>query len=85
MEPKDYTVIRIEGEYAYLCDDANPTAEPLFIALALLPTGTDEGTRLHCELFEYTIINWEAVFVHRLNQSEKTLPCRHGSVFFGYL
>jgi hypothetical protein len=24
-----------------------------------LPMGTDEGTRLHCELFEYTIIEWE--------------------------
>ncbi len=56
MEPKDYTVIKIEGEYAYLRDDANPAAEPLFIALALLPMGTDEGTRLHCELFQYEII-----------------------------
>ena len=56
MEPKDYTVMKIEGEYAYLLDDANPTAEPLFIALALLPMGTDEGTRLHCELFQYEII-----------------------------
>jgi hypothetical protein len=56
MEPKDYTVIKIEGEYAYLRDDANPAAEPLFIALALLPAGTDEGTRLHCELFQYQII-----------------------------
>ena len=56
MEPKDYTVIKIEGEYAYLCDDTNPVAEPLFIALALLPTGTDEGTRLPCVLFQYEII-----------------------------
>ena len=56
MEPKDYTVIRIEGEYAYLRDDAAPEREPLFIALALLPIGTDEGTRLHCELFQYEII-----------------------------
>ena len=56
MEPKDYTVIKIEGEYAYLRDDANPMEEPLFIALALLPMGTDEGTRLHCELFQYEII-----------------------------
>lgn len=56
MEPKDYTVIKIEGEYAYLRDDASPDTEPLFIALALLPAGTDEGVRLHCELFEYTII-----------------------------
>ena len=57
MEPKDYTVMKIEGEYAYLRDDADPNTEPLFIALALLPNGTDEGTRLHCELFEYTIIS----------------------------
>ena len=56
MEPKNYTVIKIEGEYAYLRDDAAPETAPLFIALALLPMGTDEGTRLHCELFEYTII-----------------------------
>lgn len=56
MEPKDYTVIKIEGEYAYLRDDTAPETEPLFIALALLPAGTDEGTRLHCELFHYEII-----------------------------
>ena len=56
MEPKDYTVIKIEGEYAYLRDDASPETAPLFIALALLPAGTDEGTRLHCELFQYEII-----------------------------
>ena len=56
MEPKDYTVIKIEGEYAYLRDDTAPETEPLFIALALLPAGTDEGTRLHCELFQYEII-----------------------------
>ena len=56
MEPKDYTVIKIEGEYAYLRDDANPTAQPLFIALALLPSGVDEGTRLHCEMFQYEIV-----------------------------
>lgn len=57
MTPKDYTVIKIEGEYAYLCDDANQSAEPLFIALALLPEGTDIGTRLHYEVFEYSIIS----------------------------
>lgn len=56
MEPKDYTVIKIEGEYAYLRDDAAPATPPLFIALALLPSGVDEGTRLHCELFQYEVI-----------------------------
>jgi hypothetical protein len=53
MEPKDYTVVKIEGEYATLKEE---NGNELFIALALLPIGTDEGTRLHCELFQYEII-----------------------------
>lgn len=56
MEAKDYTVIRIEGEYAYLRDESGVCKEDLFIALALLPAGTDEGSRLHYELFEYTLL-----------------------------
>lgn len=54
MEPKDYTVVKIEGEYAYLREENK--SEDLFIALALLPEGTDIGTKLHYEMFEYTII-----------------------------
>lgn len=54
MEPRDYTVTKIEGEYAYLRDEC--TGDELFIALALLPVGTDIGTRLHYEMFSYTII-----------------------------
>ena len=57
MEPKDYTVTRIEGEYAYLRSIGGEADQELFIALALLPSGTDEGTRLHCECFSYAIIN----------------------------
>lgn len=56
MEPKDYTVVGIEGEYAYLHADGTPTEVDLFIALALLPPGVDIGTRLHYEFPEYTII-----------------------------
>ena len=56
MEPKDYTEIRIEGEYAYLRADQAPAEEPLFIAMALLPAEVDVGTRLHYEMFSYTII-----------------------------
>ena len=56
MEPKDYTVTRIEGEYAYLRLDGNGAAEELFIALALLPPSVDVGTRLHYEFPEYTVI-----------------------------
>ncbi len=53
MEPRDYTVAKIEGEYAILKDDFG---EELFIAMALLPPSTDVGTRLHYEMLEYTII-----------------------------
>lgn len=54
MEARDYTVIRIEGEYAYLSDTQDE--KEIFIALALLPLGTDIGSRLHYELMEYTLI-----------------------------
>ena len=37
MEPKNYVVARIEGEYAILKD--TESGEELFIALALLPLG----------------------------------------------
>ena len=56
MEPKDYTVVRIEGEYAYLREDGHTSEDDLFIALALLPSGVDEGTRLHYEMLTYTVI-----------------------------
>ena len=54
MEPKDYTVVRIEGEYAYLRADGE--SDELFIALALLPPCIDVGTRLHYEMLSYTVI-----------------------------
>ena len=53
MEPKDYTLIRIEGEYAYLADEQG---EEVFIALALLPLGADVGSKLHFEMFDYTLV-----------------------------
>jgi len=56
MEPKDYTVVKIEGEYAYLRADGDANVEDLFIAMALLPPGIDVGTRLHCEMLCYTVI-----------------------------
>lgn len=54
MEPKDYIVVRIEGEYAILKNEED--GGELFIALALLPPGTDLGVRLHYENFEYSIL-----------------------------
>lgn len=57
MEAKDYVVIKIEGEYAILRDEE--AGDELYIALALLPEGTDIKTRLHYEMLEYTIIKEE--------------------------
>ncbi len=54
MEPKIYAITKIEGEYAYLADEAS--GEELFIALALLPMGVDIGMRLSYENFEFSII-----------------------------
>lgn len=56
MQPKDYVVARIVGEYAYLRDLSNEYNEELFIALALLPPCVDIGTKLHYEMLEYTVI-----------------------------
>ena len=57
MEPKDYTVVKIEGEYAYLRADGEGTDEDLFIAMALLPPDIDVGTRLHYEMLCYTVMD----------------------------
>ncbi|MBO5222383.1 MAG: hypothetical protein J6C26_08720 [Clostridia bacterium] len=56
MFEKYYTVTRIEGEYAYLRDNNAPDTEELFLALALLPPGTDVGTTLHYINFTYEIV-----------------------------
>ena len=54
MEPKDYILDRIDGEYAYLRDIEN--GNEIFIALALLPMGADVGSRIHFEMLEYTLL-----------------------------
>ena len=54
MEPKDYILTRIEGEYAYLKDTQSDNE--IFIALALLPEDADIGCKIHQEMFEYTIV-----------------------------
>ncbi len=52
-----FTVSRIVGEYAYIKNTNDASAEELFIALALLPLGVDIGTRLLFSDFEYTILD----------------------------
>ena len=55
MEPKEYQVVKIEGEYAYLRDRSGACTEDLFIAMSLLPFGTDLGSVLIYEMPEYRL------------------------------
>lgn len=54
MGPFEYELTKIEGEYAYL--RRTDTGDEIYIALALLPMGSDVGTKLLWENFEYSII-----------------------------
>ena len=54
MEPKNYVIVKIEGEYATLRDEAG--GEELFIAMALLPLGVDIGTRLAFDFPDFLVI-----------------------------
>lgn len=55
MDTRYYRVTKIEGEYATLTDI--DTGDEIFIALFLLPEGTDLGTKLKYEMLEYEIID----------------------------
>lgn len=53
MEETFYTVVSIEGEYAYLREE---NGGEVMIALFLLPDGVDIGTKLRCKNFAYEMI-----------------------------
>jgi hypothetical protein len=55
MEEKIYKVARIEGEYAILVEEGSD--QELFIALALLPCGTDLGSKLLFKDFSYELLD----------------------------
>ena len=57
MNVIEYTVMTIDGDYAYLRNDAQPSDEYKYVARALLPQETGVGTRLKYELFEYSVIS----------------------------
>ena len=52
MGPTYYTVQTINGDYAYLLSDAGVENQ---VAMFLLPEGTDVGSRLRWEDFEWTL------------------------------
>lgn len=55
MEPQDYIVTDIRGEYAVLSSLSD--GNEMFIALALLPSGTDVSRKLHYENLEYSLLD----------------------------
>ena len=74
MEPKDYIVSRIEGEYAYLKRTDIESEEELFIAMALLPLGVDIGTKLHYECKE-TVYASNIIYIGIAFFGRRTLFC----------
>lgn len=55
MEKTYFIVARLDGDYAYLKNESDPTAEERCVARALLPSDAGEGVRLVYELFEYSM------------------------------
>lgn len=54
-DPVFYTVIKLDGDYAWLRRESAPEAEPVMVALALLPAELTEGCRVQRVLFDYTL------------------------------
>lgn len=54
-EPILYTVIQLDGDYAWLRKVSDPTAEPVMVARALLPDAITEGCQVQRVLFDYTM------------------------------
>ena len=53
MEPVYYTVDSIDGDYAYMTSDSGVKNQ---VAMFLLPEGTDVGSRLLFENFEWSLV-----------------------------
>lgn len=56
FERIEYTVDKIDGDYAYLKNMAEPDEEPKCVARALLPEGISEGSKLVYEMLQYTLM-----------------------------
>lgn len=56
MDSIEYIVARIDGDYAYLNNLSDPSAEEKCVARALLPEEINEGTKLLYQMFSYEII-----------------------------
>ena len=55
-DPVNYTVVTIVGDYAMLRNESEPDAPLAQVALALLPDGISDGSRVQRILLEYTLL-----------------------------
>lgn len=55
MERAEYTVKRIDGDYAILLRTDDGSGEEYLVARALLPEAIDEGTELVYEFLSYSV------------------------------
>ena len=56
LDPVNYTVVRIDGDYAYLQKEDDPGAAPAQVALARLPEGIADGARVQRILTDYELL-----------------------------
>lgn len=57
LTPKEYVVETISGDYAMLRRTDGPADRLNQVALALLPQGIEQGSRLRWEMFSYTLLD----------------------------
>ena len=55
LDKINYTVARLDGDYAYLQKEDEPDMELKGVARALLPAEIVEGSRLVYEMMEYSM------------------------------
>lgn len=55
LEKIYYTVEQLDGDYAYLKNEAEPELELKCVARALLPSEIMEGSRVCYEMMSYTM------------------------------
>lgn len=55
-DPVDYVVVSFEGDYAMLQKVDEPNGELTQVAIALLPDGATDGSRVRRVMLEYTLL-----------------------------
>ena len=55
-DPVDYIVVSFEGDYAMLRKADEPDAQLIQVAIALLPDGATDGSRVRRVMLDYTLL-----------------------------